>query len=258
MAAGKPPPGRRGARRPGGDARPGPVTSIDDDRERGRAEDRLTTASGYVATKIRETILAGGVPLGSRLDQQALADQLQVSIIPIREGLRVLEAEGLVRIRPRRGAFVAELSIPELREIGWVRERLEELALRLAAPGITPENLGRLQRLNSRMRRVAASARPDQWLELNRLWHFTIYDAGETTLLADMIRSLWDRSLLYRLDRLSKVQNRHNSVDQHDRVLTHLTGGETAAAARSLRYHIRTATGETLAAWSRYQGDGTA
>jgi DNA-binding GntR family transcriptional regulator len=67
--------------------------------------------SSYVLKTIRDGILSGRYPLGSRLDQQALAEELGVSVIPVREGLRQLEAEGLVQIYPRRGVYVAEPSV---------------------------------------------------------------------------------------------------------------------------------------------------
>lgn len=247
-----PPPGRpgRGARsaKAGGATTDSGLGLVEAAPEPVRAKEagRPTTASSYVAATIRDGILRGSFPLGSRLDQQVLAERLGVSIIPIREGLRALEAEGLVQIMPRRGAYVAELSVPELAEIGWIRERLEELAVRLAVPKITPATLARLQRLNDRMRRLAATARPEQWFEMNRQWHFMVYDSARTWLLVDMISTLWDRSRLYRMNRMAREENRARAVEEHDDVLRHLRSGEPYAAARSIRYHIRTAARENL------------
>jgi len=75
------------------------------------------TVTAYVVDTLRKGILAGDYQIGEKLDQKLLAEKLGVSIIPVREGLRQLEAEGLIRLVPRRGAFVAELSIAELKEI---------------------------------------------------------------------------------------------------------------------------------------------
>src|SRR5487761_1697740 len=75
---------------------------------------RLLTASAYVADPVRDGILRGRYRLGELLDQQVLAEELGVSIIPVREALHRLAADGLVRILPRRGAFVAELTRQEL------------------------------------------------------------------------------------------------------------------------------------------------
>ena len=79
------------------------------------------TLAGYVVSAIREGILNGRYPVGGRLDQKSLADELGVSIIPVREGLRQLEAEALVTMLPHRGAFVASFSIDRLLEIYRIR-----------------------------------------------------------------------------------------------------------------------------------------
>src|SRR5580704_6949883 len=79
------------------------------------------TASDYVTRELRARILDGVFPSSTHLDQQVLADEMGVSTIPVREGLRRLEANGLVEILPRRGAFVAGLTPDELVEISRIR-----------------------------------------------------------------------------------------------------------------------------------------
>jgi DNA-binding GntR family transcriptional regulator len=205
------------------------------------------TASNYVATEIRAEILRGSFALGSRLDQQALAERFGVSIIPVREALKRLEVEGLVRMQPRRGAFVAQLTLRELTEISWIRERLEELATRLAAPRLTERNLRELDDINAKMARMAGRARPAVWAALNREWHFKLYAAGESELLVQMIAVLWDRTSLYRevlaasqgIRRGAQVQ--HGSVEQHAEMLRRLRSGDVSGTTRLMRQHIRRA-----------------
>lgn len=81
-----------------------------------------TTLASYVFNTIREEILSGHYLPGLRIDQKLLAEELGVSLIPVRESLRQLEAEGLVRSYPHRGVFVAERSADEVIEIGRIRE----------------------------------------------------------------------------------------------------------------------------------------
>lgn len=200
------------------------------------------TASNYVASEIRAEILNGGFRLGSRLDQQALAERFGVSVIPVREGLKRLEAEGLVRISPRRGAFVAELSLQELTEISWIRERLEDLAVRLAARHLNDRRLRELEELNARMARMAGDVRSSVWGGLNRDWHFKIYAAGESELLVQLIGVLWDRTSLYREVLAVSQDIRRTSVAQHAEVLRRLRAGDASGAARRMRQHIRRGT----------------
>jgi DNA-binding GntR family transcriptional regulator len=222
---------------------------------RGRRRGSPVTASDYVAERIREGIGKGVFPLGSRLDQQVLAEQMGVSIIPVREALRRLQSDGLVQIFPRRGAFVAELTAAELTEIGWIRERLEELALRLAAPYLTPAKLDKLDKQAERMMQLALSARPEQWFELNREWHFIIYDTGKTWVLNDMIRTLWARSRPYRVGRMAHPENRLNAVAEHREIIGYLRQGDINRAARGVRHHIRNASRRNLADASFRAGD---
>ena len=115
----------------------------------GRTKAPPTTTS-YVMEAIREGILGGRYPLGSRLDQKAIAAELGVSLVPVREGLRLLEAEGFVNIYPRRGVFVIDASVDGLQELYRIREVLEELATQLAVPNLTDPTLDRLGDIDRR------------------------------------------------------------------------------------------------------------
>lgn len=199
------------------------------------------TASGYVTDELRARILTGALSQGSRLEQQALADEIGVSVIPVREALRRLEADGLVQIYPRRGAFVTQLSLPDLMEINSIREPLEELAIRLAAPNLTEARLQELSELNERMKQLAANARPALWGQLNRDWHFTLYGFGNSRLLLELLGLLWDRSRLYRQVNAGRPENRLKSVGEHAEVLRRLRSGDSAAAGQLIRRHIRRA-----------------
>ena len=169
-----------------------------------------------------------------------------VSTIPVREGLRRLEANGLVEILPRRGAFVAGLSSKELLEISQIRERLEDLAIRMAAPNVDSALLNRLTEANERMARLTLRARPSQWFDMNREWHFQLYQAADSDLLVEMIGVLWDKSSLYRLSNAAREDNRLKAVAEHAAVIDSLRATNAAAAARAIRRHIRRAAREML------------
>jgi DNA-binding GntR family transcriptional regulator len=194
------------------------------------------TASGYVTVQIRDGILNGAFPLGSRLDQQVLADEMGVSTIPVREALRHLEALGLVRIHPRRGAFVAELSPSEQDEIGRIREPLEEQAIRLAATRIDESQRAVLDDLIVRMDNATTSG---AWNEANREWHMTLYRAADSPLLLELISTLWDRSILYRHVYAEQEQSRATSNAEHREMLRQISAGNGAGAGRLIRKHIR-------------------
>src|SRR5215207_2202456 len=103
---------------------------------------RQTIASMTIEA-LRERILRGDYPEGEPLRQDALADELGVSRIPVREALRQLEAEGLVTFNPHRGAVVSSLSLPEIAELFELRAEIECDLLRRAIPNTTSEQLDR-------------------------------------------------------------------------------------------------------------------
>ena len=197
----------------------------------------------YVTSMIRERIVSGIYSLGSRLDQKSLADELDVSLIPVRESLRKLAAEGLVRIAPRRGAFVVELSPEELQEVYLMRTRLEELATELCVPHLTPAVLGQVEEILDRSLHAAAAKEYHRLLDLNRDFHFTLYRATGGALLVDTLAGLWDRSRLYRH---LYIQYQPQRVSEHVDIFEACKRGDAAAARRLMRLHYERATEDIL------------
>src|SRR5436305_15144714 len=114
------------------------------------------TLSQRAHAHLREEILSNRLPPGTELQELALSQRLGVSRGPIREALGRLAAEGLVTVRPRRGAVVHSLSSEDFLELYQVREALETMAVRLAVPRLRKEHSEELQRLNETMARHAA------------------------------------------------------------------------------------------------------
>src|SRR5216684_3509714 len=97
--------------------------------------------TAIVQERIREAILSGELRAGARIDQVRLAEQLDVSLVPIREALKKLDAEGFVQIIPRRGAFVTETSTHDMQELYLAREILEGEAAYHAAEKLSDAEL---------------------------------------------------------------------------------------------------------------------
>jgi DNA-binding GntR family transcriptional regulator len=211
-----------------------------------RAAQGPPTISSYVLKTIRDGILTGRYPLGARLDQQALAEELGVSVIPVREGLRQLEAEGLVQIYPRRGAYVAEPSVGEFQEIYLIRQVLEELATQLAVPNLSPQVLDLLGNVIQQMEEAIASQDLATLPELDRKFRFTLYGASLRPILLGMLSSLWDRASLYQRlvthlpDRASQV------LAEYKKIYAACRAGDAIAAGQAVREYIHQAAEEIL------------
>ena len=113
------------------------------------------TLSGRTTELLRERILAGHFGMGERLVEASIARQLRISRGPVREALRQLRAEGLVREEPRRGSFVVDLTVDDIREIYDLRAAIEARAARLV---ITARDLGALDDLREICRLLSRAA----------------------------------------------------------------------------------------------------
>ncbi len=207
---------------------------------------RPQTVADYVLNSIRDGILSGHYPAAAKLDQQALAEELGVSIIPVRESLRQLEAEGFVRLHSRRGAFVAELSLAEFNEIYLIRETLEELATLLAVPKLTPPLLAQLETILGEMEQATVGQDFAELLTLNRLFHFTIYEASASPLLLHLITTLWDRSGLYRRWYTYLPERAALALLEHQEILAACRSGDGIRAGAMVRHNIRQTTAGIL------------
>jgi DNA-binding GntR family transcriptional regulator len=165
-------------------------------------EDNKKTISAIVRERIREAILSGELPAGSRLDQAQLALDLEVSLVPVREALKALDAEGFVKIVPRRGAFVADTSTKDIDDLYLARELLEGQTAYQAATRLTNSHLDTLGMLLRQMGVELESQDYLAFMTSNRQFHFTIYNALENQYLTNMIATLWDLAERYRFQYL--------------------------------------------------------
>lgn len=194
------------------------------------------TAHEFVRGVMRRAILSGDLKGGTRLVQADLASMLEVSTTPVREALRDLSSEGLVRFDPHRGAVVQELSGEELREIYMIREILEPVALRMAVPKVTDELIERLRSLHEKMAREPHSA---EWVETNRSFHMAVYEAADSPRLSAIIRSLEDSSVMYIGASLHDVPDlRLSAIHDHGAILEALERRDADAAVKATVAHL--------------------
>ena len=197
---------------------------------------RSQTAHVYVRETVRAAILSGKLVGGTRLVQSDLAAQLDVSTTPVREALRDLASEGLIRIDPHHGGVVAELDEDDLREVYQIRQRIEPLALELAMPLLTDEILDEAERLHEAM---CAEPNSAQWVNLNREFHMTIYAASNQQRLVAMVRSLQDASVMAvsaRIQGLPVVRDQANK--EHGDLLQALRAGDVLQAQSVIMNHL--------------------
>lgn len=190
-----------------------------------------SSKSDIICTVLREMIISGEFTSEEPLRQRELAQRFGVSQTPVREALRRLQSEGLVVNDPHRGATVAPSRAGIVEDNARIRAALEPLGARLAAESVTQDELAHLRDLNGRM--MSASS-DEEYGELNRQFHFAIYEAAASPMLLSMMRLLWQS-----MPHGPKVTRVHSeSIGHHQEIIDALTDGDAERAAEVTALHI--------------------
>lgn len=158
---------------------------------------RPPTAQAAVLSQIRKYILEGAWKPGEFINQGNVATRLGVSRVPVREALRTLEADGLVKYEAHRGYTVTSSDLDDLKEIYRIRQLLEREAISDAIPRLNEDILAEMREAMLDLE----SANPDDigaMTEANRRFHFSLFEAAGRPRLNHLIRVLWDSSEMYR------------------------------------------------------------
>jgi DNA-binding GntR family transcriptional regulator len=200
------------------------------------------TVSEQIVDQLRSEILAGLIPPGTRLFQDVEAERLQVSRTPLREAFRQLEAERLVQIIPNRGALVTQLTADEVREIFLIRGELEPLAAAVAAERATGEDVRAIGALLKELEYARERERNRSLLELNKSFHFMVYEASGLPRLVNVISSLWGPIEAMRAAYASEPVTARHAADEHARLYEAIRDRDEERAAAVTRRHVETMT----------------
>jgi len=148
-----------------------------------------------IASQLRAEILAGRLHPGERLGQVEIAERFNCSRIPVRESLRILEAEGLVSVKPNSGAWVARLDAFEFDQIYKLREHVERLAIRESVDALTHAQITHLRALAEQ---TAAAVDIEEFLARDREFHLLTYAGAEFTMLQELVQRFWNTTQHYR------------------------------------------------------------
>jgi len=195
-------------------------------------------ASGRVADYLRAAILNGEIAPGERIRQEDVAARFGASRLPVREALRILEAEGLTEHEPHKGARVPRLSKHEVDVIYQMRERLEPLTLTESIPHLSDADIERLEEVQAE---IEADADMSSFLALDREFHLLSYSGCAIDPLTSMVTRLWNSTQHYRraFVALSGPSRRWVVHAEHRLLLDAIARRDTVDAERYLSGHIR-------------------
>jgi len=204
-----------------------------------RSRDSIAPVPTVVAERIRTLILAGELAAGERVNQDRVAAEHGVSHIPVREALCRLEAEGLVTFHPRRGFFVAKLSVEDALELGEMRSALESLAARLAMPRISASTLDAAEKnLDAADRTKSLLA----WSETNWRFHRLLYAPCRRPRLLETLEGLWRAADRYLRVVWQEAGWQARSQKEHREILAAFRANDAARAATLIAEHVEAAT----------------
>ena len=195
--------------------------------------------------RIRDMIVEGRLSAGEWINEAELCQQLQISRTPLREALKVLAAEGLVELVPRRGAHVSQLSIRELVDLFEALSGVEGLAAELAATRMSAADLGKLRRLQLRIERRHVAKDRNEYFRDNQELHETIVRCSGNQEIVNIHARLIARVRRARYQALLSDSRWAESVHEHALILSALESRDVQRAGDLIRRHVAR-TGEVV------------
>lgn len=198
---------------------------------------RRRTTSDHIADALRQAILEGTLKDGTELNQVALAGHFGVSRVPVREAMRQLRAEGLVRAEAHRRAVVSGLSVDRIVEACDVRALIESHLVEKAIPHIGRADLEHFRALEARM---AIAEDHVQWLRLNAEFHAAIYRKSDAPTALEIVDQLQARVERY-LNIWSRGEGVHRAAEaglEHRRILDRIAAGDVEGAREEVYGHV--------------------
>jgi phosphonate utilization transcriptional regulator len=242
-----------GRAHPGGAAPPAPPPAAQASARGAHTIALLRSQSlpALVQQEIERMIVAGDLPIGSKLNEVDVAAMLGVSRGPVREAFRALEMAGLVRLEKNRGVFVRQIPVEEADEIYELRAVLDEFVGRRLAQVATPETVRELRARIERMEKAAARSDVDAYYRANVEFHDRLVELAGNSKLLSTYRRLVNELLLFRHATLARSGTLAVSCREHREIVERIAAGQSAAAGRALHDHVM-ASRERMHAAEKY------
>jgi DNA-binding GntR family transcriptional regulator len=203
---------------------------------------RRETLGAQVYHLLRDRILRGEIAGGSRLIQGPLSEEIGTSRIPVRDALKRLESDGLVKCDETGRYSVVQFSTEDAEEVYAIRRRLEPFAVELAARAMTSEAMGEIKSLFNELTKAARRRQLEKYIEINTSFHMAIYEASGMVRLVRIIRGLY--SGVPSLTPIVLEGRIVRSQEEHAEIVDRLAARDGAGAARAMDRHIENALAE--------------
>jgi DNA-binding GntR family transcriptional regulator len=194
-----------------------------------------------VFESLREAIINQQLEPGERMMEIQMAEEMGVSRTPVREAIRKLELEGLVVMVPRKGAYVAGLSLKDVADVFEIRRALEGLAAELAVDRITDDELENLERYLVKIAEEIERGDLNKVVEIDTDFHTLLYQASRNQRLSQIINNLREQIQRFRATSLSQPGRMKEAVEEHRKIVEAISSRDGETARRLAQEHIENA-----------------
>lgn len=197
-----------------------------------------TTKKCTAYKQIKEMILKNELPLGELISETYLAEKLEMSRTPVRDALQLLGTEGFIKVIPKQGIFIQEVSITEAWEIYEIRHALEEFVLSRVVEIIQPENIAYLKGIIEKQMECMENNDPYKFMEYDTEMHMYLFQIYENNKMKEMTSKLRDRFFTVGLKALSKPGRMTSTIQEHVDFINALEKKDLEGAIGCLSRHL--------------------
>ena len=230
-------------------SRPNPEVQAAVPFSQGRREDQPEALLSFIERRVKQAVVSGELKPGAKLSPSAVAADLGVSHIPVREALTSLAASGYLEHKPRVGFFVREFSSEDLADIYHWRQILEAEAFRMATGELTADDIAEMRSLCDQMRELTVPELRHEFLTLNRQFHFVAFRRAGSARLIRFLDYLWDVAAPYTYT--GQVDNEASQRD-HERMMVLFEARDVEGVIETMAHH-RGMSIEAIACWEARQ-----
>jgi DNA-binding GntR family transcriptional regulator len=192
-----------------------------------------------IANNLRELIMSGELQEGDKIKEDELCSSMGISKTPLREALRVLSVEGLIRLVPNRGSFVSTPTFEEIREMFDVMSVLEGVCARAAAAKMGAKDLATLEKLHERLEENYRRKAQREYIRINNQYHAFIQELAGNRTLNQIVNGLRQKILLYRYQSLNLPERFAQSIQEHRDLLEAFRKKDPKKAETLMRRHLK-------------------
>jgi DNA-binding GntR family transcriptional regulator len=192
-----------------------------------------------IANNLRELIMSGELQEGDKIKEDELCISMGISKTPLREALRVLSVEGLIKLVPNRGSFVSTPTFEEIREMFDVMSVLEGICARAAAEKMSAKDLATLEKLHTKLEKNFKRRAQREYIRINNQFHSFVQALAGNRTLNQIVNGLRQKILLYRYQSLNLPERFEQSIQEHRDLIEAFRKKDPKKVETLMRRHLK-------------------